>query len=219
MPVVAPCVPGDADLPRLRARFLAALARIERHARLAFRHVKCPVQQEEARAEAVALAWLWFVRLARRDIDAGAFVSALARYAARAVRSGRRLCGQEKAQDVLSPRAQRRCGFRVAALPVGSAVAGHPYDEALQDNTQTPVPEQVSFRCDFPQWRRTRTRRDRRLMDALMRGERACDVARAFGLSAARVAQLRRAFHADWRRFTADPADAAPAGAAPRGAG
>jgi hypothetical protein len=74
-------------------------------------------------------------------------------------------------------------------------------DEALHDNTQTAVPEQVSFRCDFPAWRASRCERDRHLIDDLMAGERTTDAARRHGLSMARVSQLRREFHDDWRTF------------------
>ena len=41
-----------------------------------------------------------------------------------------------------------------------------------------------------------------------MLGERTLDVSRKYGISPARISQLRRDFHADWLRFTADPSDA-----------
>ncbi len=54
----------------------------------------------------------------------------LAAYAARAVKSGRLLCGQDNAKDVLSPSAQRRHGFQVARLTdVGDETAASPFDE------------------------------------------------------------------------------------------
>ena len=56
----------------------------------------------------------------RRGKDVITFVGALARYAARAVRCGRRLTGQEKAKDVLSSLAQRRHGFTVGSLPAST---------------------------------------------------------------------------------------------------
>ena len=66
---------------------------------------------------------------------------------------------------------------------------------------------QVSFRLDFPAWLLTRTDRDRRVVEDLMLGERTLDVARKFGLSPARISQLRREFKQDWQLFCADPAD------------
>src|SRR5262249_62160341 len=165
VPMIAP-LPVDI-LPQ---RFLSLLPRLERHGHISFRDLKCPLQREEALAEVVALAWLWFVQLTRRGKDATTFGSALAGYAARAVQCGRRVCGQESPRDALSPLAQRRRGFTVRSLPAASSLEGTLLDEALHANRQTPVPEQVVFRCDFPAWLRTRADRDRRLALDLMAG-------------------------------------------------
>jgi hypothetical protein len=186
----------------LQAAFVTQMPRIVLHARVHFRDVQCPHQKEDAIAETVALAWKWFVRLAERGKDANQFVTALAGYASRAVRSGRRLCGQEKARDVLSRLAQLRHHFVVAGLAaIGSTQPGSAFMEALHDNTQTPVPDQVGFRVDFPRWRNRRCERDRRLIDHLMSGEHTRDAAHRFGLTPGRVSQLRREFHQDWLAF------------------
>jgi hypothetical protein len=194
-------------LAQLQARFLAVMPRIETHARIYFRHLKCPHQRDEALAECLALAWWWFVRLVRRGKNPESFISVLANFAAAAVSSGRRLCGQQKANDVLSPVAQRRHGFTVQRLyPCGSP-PGSPWDDALKDNTQTPVPSQVIFRVEFPIWRSRRSKRDQRIIDRLLLGEQTGAVAQAFDLSPGRIAQLRRQFHADWLRFGAAPGE------------
>jgi hypothetical protein len=187
----------------LQSRFLELLPRIELHARICFRDVRCPQRRDDLVAEAVSLAWLWYVRLARRGKDAADFPSTLAGYAARAVRSGRRLCGQEAANDVCSPGPQRRGGLRVCGLPYPDDHGGGALHEALRDNTRSEVPEQAAFRLDFPAWLATLSRRDRRLLGQLMLGERTCDVARRFGVSAARVSQLRRRFKEEWEHFCA----------------
>jgi hypothetical protein len=184
----------------LQARFLTILPRLQTHGAVCFRHLRCPDQKAEAVAEMVALAWQWFVRLARQGTDAARFPSALAAYAARAVRSGRRLCGQEPAQEALSPWAQQRHHFTVGRLPDCDTVAT-PYADALQDNTVSPIPDQVAFRLDFPAWLRTRTGRDRRLIAALALSERTSAVAVRFGLTPGRVSQLRREYREDWLRF------------------
>jgi hypothetical protein len=186
----------------LHAAFVALLPRILLHTRIYFRGVRCPYQKEDAIAETVALAWKSFVRLAQRGKDASRFVTVLAGYAARAVRSGRRLCGQEKAGDVLSRLAQIRNGFVVARLPAGDSTRhSNVIMEALHDNTQTPVPDQVSFRVDFPRWRSRRSERDRRLIDHLMTGEHTLAAAHRFGLTPGRFSQLRREFHQNWLAF------------------
>jgi hypothetical protein len=191
---------------QLQATFLThVLPRVEAHGHIYFRHVKCPHQKEELLAEMRGLVWMWFVTLVRRGKNVLDFASALATYAARAVHSGRRVCGHEKAKDVLSPVAQRRHGFAVGKLPDFSTLNGSPLEEALIDNTRSAVPEQVAFRIDFPAWRLTHGERDRRLIDTLMLGERTKEVSRLFGLSQGRISQKRRQFLEDWTRFCGEP--------------
>jgi hypothetical protein len=193
-------------LENMRGSFLAILPRLERHGRIYFRDLD-PGNREEAVCELVALAWAWFVRLAEKGRDASHFPSTLATFAGKAVRSGRRLCGQERAEDVLSPRARWRHGFAVGPLPDESG-EDSVFVEALHDNTITPVVDQVQFRVDFPAWRSGRSVRDRKIIDGLMVGERTSAVSRKHGLSHGRVSQLRWEFAEDWNRFCED----APAG-------
>jgi hypothetical protein len=144
--------------------FLRALPRIRLHALIAFRDVRCRDRRDDCIAEVIALSWAWWSALDRRGRQPATFVAALARYAARAVRSGRRLCGQERARDALSPLAQKRRAFTVGRLPDGSSLAGNTFDEALCDNTQTPPDEQAAFRLDFAAWLRTQADRHRRII-------------------------------------------------------
>jgi hypothetical protein len=195
--IAAPAHP----LADLRTRFLAILPKVEAHGRFCFRKMRCHHRQEEAVAEMVALAWHWFLRMAQRGKDACAFPTVLAGFAARHVNRGRRLCGKERSTETLSSFSQQQHGFEVERLPLDASGSHNPLTEALHDNTQTPVPDQVAFRVDFPNWRRTRTKRDRRILDALMVGERPKTVARRLGLSPSRVAQLRRDFQEDWERY------------------
>lgn len=188
-------------LEQLQSRFLGILPRIERHAKIYFRHVPCRQKRTDLVAETVALAWRWFVRLAEKGRDGTQFPTALANYAAKAVRSGRRVCGQERARDVMSQLAQQRHGFCVGKLPDFSTESTNPLTEALTDNTRSPIPDQVQFRCDFPAWLRTRTQRDRHLIERMAMRERTTDLARKFGLSEGRVSQLRQEFYEDWNLF------------------
>ena len=193
----------------LHAAFLALLPRIERHARITFRHLGCPQSRDDAVAETVALAWRSYLRLVERGKDPAEFVSTFASYAARAVRRGRRVCGQEAGQEVLSPRAQARHGFAVLRLPEGpTTLNGSPLEEALLDNAVTPPPEAAAFRIDFPAWLATWPERDRRLIEALGLGERTSALAQQHGLTPGRISQKRREYHGDWERFCGDlPAD------------
>lgn len=190
-----------ADLERLHKRFLALLPRIQLHAQIYFRSVKCPHKKEDCLAETVGLAYQWFLRLAQRGKDAAQFPSALAALAARAVRSGRRLCGQERARDALSWQAQQRHDFTVGKLPDFSTLHGTPLAEALRDSTRTPPPDAAAFRCDFPAWLATLSERDRRLVQDMAQGERTRHLARTYRLSPARISQKRRAYSTDWKQF------------------
>jgi hypothetical protein len=192
---------------QLQNRYLAILPRIEMHARIYFRHLKCPHQREEVLAECLALAWWWFIRLVRRGKNPEDFITALASFAARAVASGRGLCGQQKANEVFSHLTQRRHGFTVQRLHPYAYPPHSLWKQAVHDNTQTPVIDQVVFRVDFSAWLQTQTKRDRRLIERLLVGERTGAVAQAFDLSPGRIAQLRRQFHADWLRFGAAPGE------------
>jgi hypothetical protein len=137
----------------------------------------------------------------RQPWDATQFVSALATYSARQVRSGRRLCGQAKGKDALSASAQRRHRFSVSGLPQQSTLNGNPLDEALRDTTQSSPDELAAFRIDFPQWLGTLGARNRALALDMALGHRTDELAQGYQISPARVSQLRREFHACWQRF------------------
>jgi hypothetical protein len=201
-------------LDQLQGPFLALLPRIELHARITFRGIRCLDTREDAVAETVALAWLWHVRLAERGKDVLQFPGAFAALAARAVRSGRRACGHERGNEVLSPVARRRHGFRVESLPTSTRSPHEDlyatphgqqrqdcFEERLRDNTRSPVPDQAAFRIDFPAWLRTLTGRERRLIRAMARNERTKDLSKEFEVSPGRISQLRRAFHDAWLRY------------------
>jgi hypothetical protein len=209
--------PRHTDTAALHRHFLDMLPRIERHALIYFRHVPCRQRRDDAVAEALALSWRWYLRLVERGKDMSTFVSTLATYAAKAVNCGRRLCGQEKAKDVLSPLAQRRHSFVVETLSgcvqvphdklygeVGGQRQIDSFEERLRDNTRTPPDEQAAFRIDFPAWLRRLSQRNRRLARDMADGYRTKELARKYGTSQARISQLRREFMEDWRKFTGE---------------
>jgi len=192
------------DSDAVHSDFLAALPRITRHARCSFRQVRCCHRKADCVSEVVSLCWKWWLRLVERGKNPSSFVSTLASFAARAVRSGRRVCGQERAKDAMSPAAQQKHGFAVNSLPQISTLNTNPLAEALTDNTISPVPDQVQFRCDFPDWLSSHSRRNRNIVVEMAKGEKTQDLARRFKISPARVSQLRRELHEDWMQFTDD---------------
>jgi len=207
--------------PALHATFLALLPKLQTHAAISFRDVTCPDRRADLVNEVVALAWQWLIRLHARGADTSRFPTAIARLAARAVRSGRRLCGQEKTRDVLSRSAQRRHGFTVEPLSsstrrsfadIHAVVKGQQaldaYEERLADNTVSPPPEAAAFRIDFPRFLADLSPRDRELAMYLSLGHGGKRAAARFGVSAGRVSQLRRRWATGWRRFQGEDSTA-----------
>ena len=192
------------SLAALQAHFLAVLPRIEKHARVYFRHLRCSHARADAIAETIALCWAWYVHAIRQGKDVNEFISALATYAVRHVRCGRKLCRKESAKDALSPSVQTRHSFTVSSLPNASRLNTNIFDEALRDNTQTEVPEQAHFRCEMPRWLTSLGERNRRIALDLMIGEHTGAVAHRHGISAGRVAQLRREFREGWQQFSGE---------------
>jgi hypothetical protein len=201
-------------LVALQSRFLLILPRIELHGRIYFRHLRCPHKKADAIQEMRALAWKWFLRLHERGRDPADFLKGFTTLLAKAVNGGRRVTGMAKAKDVLNKATQRRRGFTVEPLPTSILASHHllygtpqgqglhdAFEERLRDNTVTPVIDQVQFRIDFPAWLATLTARERRLIREMADNERTKDLSRRFEVSASRISQLRREFHADWERF------------------
>jgi hypothetical protein len=191
-----------AALALLQASFLAiVLRRVLSHGRVYFRHLKCRHRKEDALQEMIALTWLWHLCLAEKGRDATCFSTALATYAARAVRCGRRLVGQERAKDVLSPRAQQEQHFALEKLPDFSTLGGSPLEEALHDNTKSSPDAAACFKLHFTAWLASLSERDHHMVEDLMLGERTLDVADKYGVCPGRIAQKRREFFHDWRAF------------------
>jgi hypothetical protein len=215
-----------ASLEVLHVRFLALVPRIETHATIFFRGIRCPVTREDRVQECVALAWKWFLSLAVRGKDVFAFPMAFTALVARAVKCGRRLCGQERVKDALSPLAQQRHAFRVGRLPIstrrhhedlyadphGQALLDA-FEERLRDNAVTPPPDAAAFRVDWPLFLVGLTQRDRDMALFLSLGHSGKATAARFGLSPGRVTQLRQQWCRAWRACQGE-ADAGRAGAA-----
>ena len=213
-----PSVNAPLSSPAPHLAFMNLVPRIEAHARCRFRGISCPNKRNDLVAEAVAVAWGWFLSLYRRGKDPAQFPGTFAALAARAVASGRRLAGMEKARDALSPQARchgvlverlptsTRSSFETLSMPGGQKLQDA-LEERLRDNSRTPIPDQVVFRIDWPTFLSTLTERDRRLADFLALGHSGKAAAARFGISAARVTQLRKSWQRVWQRFQMDEPD------------
>ena len=185
--------------PRPHDDFLGLMPVVQQCAQFSFREWS-PAHREEAIAEAVAAALVSFIGLKRRGKDPFQFPSVIATRAVQHVRHDRHVGGRSNGRDVLSHIARRRHGFGLAGISTERA-----WQEALVNNTQTPIPDQVAFRCDFPVWLGTLKRRDRRIAILLAEGDSTTDVAARFGLTPGRISQLRRELHTSWQSFHGEP--------------
>lgn len=194
-----PRAPAD----QLQTSYIAILPTILLAARVYFRHIQCPHYKDDLVAEVVALGWRWHVRLSERGRNAADFVVTFARFAARSVACGRRLSGKEPVRDVMSRYCRLRNGFTIAPLSAGPEWRDV-YKDALSDNTQSPVQNQVQFRRDFGDWVGRLSERNKRVVRLLALGHRTSDVARLTGVTSARISQMRGELRRDYLRFLTD---------------
>ncbi|MBP88081.1 MAG: hypothetical protein CMJ64_15385 [Planctomycetaceae bacterium] len=179
--------------------FLEMMPMIEQQARVAFRDLDAEAR-EDAIAEVTANAMVAYERLHERGELQRAFASALAKYAIRQFFDGRRTGTPQCSRDVYSARAKKTVGYEVLSLGAPGEQVGE-WMECLINNRQTPVPDQVAFRMDFPRWLDNQTPRDKRVAQRLSLGYSTGEVAKEFSISPARVSQLRRELADSWHEF------------------
>jgi hypothetical protein len=189
-----------------QAGFLSVLPAIKTHARIQFR--KLPAERrEEAIAETIAAACANYqLAAAQGNLDV-LKPGPLADFAVRHFRTGRHVGGkQDAAKDPLSPICQRRHGVRVDSYHAqrsGNGTDGW-QQVAIADRT-VGIADTAAFRIDFAQWLKMLVHRDRKIVAALVSGERTSAVADRFRLSWGRISQLRRKFERLWQAFQGEP--------------
>lgn len=181
--------------------FLKMLPAITRHARIAFRYMPAE-PREEAVAEVTAMCWAAFVRLVERDKQQVASATPLAKFAVAQFRDGRHVTGRQSPKDVMSNTAQRRKGFGVEPLKQFDADE-ESWHEVVEDKRATPA-EIAITRIDFASWLKMLPRRSRKVALMLARGETTSDAAKRFGISAARISQIRLWLRVHWDVFQAE---------------
>jgi DNA-binding NarL/FixJ family response regulator len=179
--------------------FQAILPAVYKHVQFAFRRLP-DEQQEEAVQAALANACVACARLVAQGRTERVFASALARFAVAQVREGRMVGTPLNIRDVLSPYAQKKKHLIVERRTRFDSEE-HQWLEAVRAGHRTPVPDQVCFRIDFPDWMATLSQRTRQIAQTLAAGNSTNEVARRFSISAGRVSQMRRELCDSWRRF------------------
>jgi hypothetical protein len=188
--------------PEWHTLFLGMLPAIRQHARICFRHL-APEAREEVIQEVICNACCALARLAELNKLDIAYPGPLARFAVAQVRDNRRVGCRLNIKDVMSQYCQARKHVTVERLDKYDDNEGC-WLEAVVEDPHTPVFEQVQFRCDFPDWLASLSRRDRRIAQALSMGHTTGHVARKFKVSDGRVSQLRRELAESWRKFVGD---------------
>ena len=175
--------------------FESLLPSIKRVARYAFRRLRMD-EREECIAEAVANAFLAFRRLVKRGLTSLVYPTALAKFAVRQVVEGRRVGSRLNVRDVLSQYAQRKKGLRVERLceaHLRGKEAGHQCIDMRADPA-----ELAACRIDFRDWLATLSPFKRDVALRVIAGEKTSEAALLFGVTRARISQLRRELAADW---------------------
>ncbi len=166
------------------------LPHIERHARIAFRHLRGDTR-DEAVQEAVCNACQAYARLAEQGRSNAATWSSLAKYAVAQVRGGRCVGSPLNVRDVCSTYCQGRKGVRVGPLCRWDHQEGAWQEILVEDKSVTPA-DLAASRIDVPAFFASLSRRNRRIAEKLAMGEPTKQVANMFKISAGRVSQLRQ---------------------------
>jgi hypothetical protein len=181
------------------AAFVAMLPAIRRTAQITFRKIR-PELRDELIEEVVANCYVAYARLIERGQADRALPSPLARFAIAQVRAGRRVGNRLRISDALSSYAQYRKQFFVERLDQFDEEEDCWQQILIEDKRATPA-EVAACRIDFAEWLRRLTARLRRIALALASGETTKGAAEKFGLSPARISQLREWLKKSWEAF------------------
>lgn len=191
------------QLKLAQASFVEALPRLRRHAYVHSRGIRDPGRRDDFIATSLGRGWQHWLQCYRDSKDPSQFVSAIADYAVRATRAGRRVDHQESAGDVMSPVAQRSKGFTLQSLPdTENGVDDNEAIDALADPSATPPGIRASLGgFDFAAFIDSLGPRNGALALDMAKGERTDDLARMYCITPGRVSQLRESFADKWRKF------------------
>ena len=180
--------------------FLSLLPAIQRHAHLAFYNYRGEAK-EDAICEVVANCLCAYRRLYERNELQRAFASTLVRYAVAMYHRGRRVGTSQSSRDLYSIHTRLKAGIQIQSCSTSRDERAE-WMECLVDNRRTSIPDQAHFRVEFPRWLKTKTKRDRQMVERLSLGYSTHEVARKFKISASRVSQLRREYYDSWNTFS-----------------
>ena len=180
-------------------RFLAMLPSIRRRAYITFRAAG-PELREELVQDVVASSFAAYARLVELGKEELAFPYPLARFAISQVRAGRQLGNSRRIQDFMSEYGQRQKGFHVERLDCFDDEENRWQEIVVEDKRATPA-DIAACRIDFASWLRLLPTLRRRIALALASGETTSAAAKKFGVTPARISQLRHWLSERWEAF------------------
>jgi hypothetical protein len=124
----------------------------------------------------------------------------LARFAIAQVRVGRQVGNHLRIRDAMSHYAQQQKGFQVEPIYYFNDEENCWQEIVVEDKKATPA-EIAACRIDFSSWLRLLPRRRRKIALALAGGETTTEAAKQFGVTAARISQLRQWLNESWESF------------------
>jgi hypothetical protein len=159
-----------------------------------------PDVRDEMIAAVTANSLIAYLRLTEQGRAERVFPSALARYGILEVLAGRSVGGQRRIGEVLSPTAQRVKGFAVESIDYFDSDEDAWREIVIEDKRASPA-EIAAFRIDFSDWLGKLPARIRAIALMLGGGETTTATARSFGVTPARVSQLRVWLRNHWLEF------------------
>jgi hypothetical protein len=175
------------------------LPRIQSQAWLAFQGLSFDLKQE-LQSEVVAHCWKSFARLFELGRHEDVPPMTLARFAIRAVRSGRRIGASLNINDVTSQYCQNRMSVRSSQF-YKTDLNGDNWPESLIADERARPDELVMARIDFSEWLQSLKPLHRKVAEHLSLGESTHSTARIFNLSPGRISQIRRLLEQSWHSF------------------
>jgi hypothetical protein len=180
--------------------FLALLPVIRDQLRFLLRKLR-PDEKAEAMAECVAHVTLAYQKLYEQGKVNVAYATSLATYAVKQYFAGRRVGTPLNSDDITSPWAQKRRGFRVSSLD-RRAPNGDWKEVVVEDGRASPA-EVAASRIDIEEWLDELPRLKRGVAETLGTGETTTATANQFAVTPGRISQLRKELGESWDSFQA----------------
>lgn len=209
----AKTVKKKGSAPAWQQKFLEMLPAIRRAGQFAFRFVPAEVR-EDLVEEVIANSFVAYSRIAKTGKADLVGPTPLARYAIAQIRTGRRVGNRLRIRDAMSGYAQYRKAFSVASLDHYDREEDQWQEIILEDRRAGPA-EIAACKIDFENWLSLLPRRQRKIALTLASGENTRAAAKTFGVTPARISQLRLWLKESWQRFQDEACSPLPASASP----